>query len=49
MDNFRRLLPHTKKESKMDKRDKLFAINEVCRKSTEELVCGVSPGVGSGN
>ncbi len=29
MDNLRRLLPHTKKESKMDKRDKLFAINEV--------------------
>jgi len=29
MDNLRRLLPHTKKESKMDKRDKLFAINEI--------------------
>jgi len=29
MENLRRLLPHTKKESKMDKRDKLFAINEI--------------------
>jgi len=30
MDNLRRLLPHTKKESKMDKRDKMVAINEIC-------------------
>jgi len=29
MENLRRLLPHTKKESKMDKRDKLIAINEI--------------------
>ncbi|ODN03590.1 Ribosome biogenesis protein BRX1 [Orchesella cincta] len=30
MDNFRRLLPHTKKESKMDKRDSIAAVNEIC-------------------
>lgn len=29
MENLRRLLPHSKKESKMDKRDTLSAINEV--------------------
>lgn len=29
MENLRRLLPHTKKESKMDKRDKMSAINDV--------------------
>jgi len=29
MENLRRLLPHTKKDSKMDKRDTLFAVNEI--------------------
>jgi len=29
MENIRRLLPHSKKESKMDKKDALFEINEV--------------------
>jgi len=29
MDNLRRLLPHTKKESKMDRRESLASINEV--------------------
>ncbi|CAG7826274.1 unnamed protein product, partial [Allacma fusca] len=29
MDNLRRLLPHSKKDSKMDKRDTLFSINEI--------------------
>jgi len=30
MENLRRLLPHAKKESKMDKRDTMSAINEIC-------------------
>lgn len=29
MENLRRLLPHTKKDAKMDKRDTLSSINEV--------------------
>lgn len=31
MENIRRLLPHSKKEAKMDKKDSLFEINEVLK------------------
>jgi hypothetical protein len=38
MDNVRRLLPHTKKEAKMEKKDSLFEINEVIIKTCMVLL-----------